>query len=74
MAVNIISILKIMSVSGPSSINFGRVVNIGAKSNDKSIGGSSIVGDFGKNIDLEKNKSIDPNKADHARTTARSFK
>lgn len=62
--VNNILNLKINSVSTSSSVNFGNTINIGAESFTKSLGGSSPIGDFSRNLDLEKNLYIDPDLLD----------
>ncbi|SFT00089.1 spore germination protein [Marininema halotolerans] len=51
--------LKIQSVSGPGSMNFGSSFNVGAESNEKGVGGSSLIGDFGNNLTLEANNNLD---------------
>ncbi|QKG83451.1 spore gernimation protein [Kroppenstedtia pulmonis] len=56
--------LKIQTVSGPGSINFGSSLNIGAESNQKGVGGSEIIGDFGRSFNLASNRSIDPDVID----------
>lgn len=58
--INNIFNLKIHSVSSAGSVNFGNTINIGAESNVKSLGGSAPIGDFTRNIDLERNQNIDP--------------
>ncbi|SFT00075.1 spore germination protein [Marininema halotolerans] len=49
--VNNINILKIASVSGAASVNMGNTINLGTESNTKSVGGSSVIGDYGRNSD-----------------------
>ncbi|SDW81969.1 Spore germination protein gerPA/gerPF [Marininema mesophilum] len=51
--------LKIQSVSGPGSMNFGNSFNVGAESNEKAVGGSQLIGDFGNNLTVEANGNLD---------------
>lgn len=62
--VNNINNLKIQSISGSGSVNFGNTINIGAESNYKAVGGSSVIGDLGKNLDLGINEAYDPDVVD----------
>ncbi|MFC4077722.1 spore germination protein [Salinithrix halophila] len=59
--------LKIQNVSGPGSLNFGNALNIGAESNEKGVGGSSLIGDFGKTVTIEGNGYLDTDVADQNR-------
>ncbi|TCS92844.1 spore germination protein [Hazenella coriacea] len=65
--INNIFNLKINSVSSAASVNFGNTVNIGAESVNKSVGGSAPIGDFSRNMDLERNVYIDPDLVDTPR-------
>lgn len=58
--INNIFNVKVNSVSSASSVNFGSTINIGAEALTKSLGGSSPIGDFPRNIDLERNVYLDP--------------
>ncbi|OYD07037.1 spore germination protein [Paludifilum halophilum] len=53
--VNNIYNLKIHNISGTGSANFGNTINIGPDSETKTVGGSSPIGDHGRNLDMEKN-------------------
>lgn len=64
--VNNILNLKINSVASAASVNFGNTINIGAESVTKSVGGSSPIGDFSRNLDMEKNLFIDPDVVDQS--------
>src|SRR5699024_7762457 len=56
--------IKIQSISGTASVNFGNTINIGNDSNSKSVGGSSYIGDMGRNMDFEQNRVYDPDQID----------
>lgn len=64
--INNIFNIKINSVASAASVNFGNTINIGAESNSKSLGGSAPVGDFTRNIDMERNLYIDPDIKDQS--------
>ena len=53
--------IKIQSISGTASVN---TINIGNDSNSKSVGGSSYIGDMGRNMDFEQNRVYDPDQID----------
>jgi spore germination protein PF len=63
--INNIFNLKINNVSSAASVNFGNTINIGAESISKSVGGSSPIGDFSRNLDLERNVYLDPDVIDN---------
>ncbi|SFI57590.1 spore germination protein [Thermoflavimicrobium dichotomicum] len=65
--INNIFSVKINSVASSASVNFGNTLNIGAESVTKSLGGSSPIGDFARNIDLERNVYIDPDVIDQSK-------
>ncbi|MFC7442467.1 spore germination protein [Laceyella putida] len=58
--INNIFNVKVNSVSSASSVNFGSTINIGAEALTKSLGGSAPIGDFPRNIDVERNVYLDP--------------
>ncbi|MGA9173807.1 MAG: spore germination protein [Thermoactinomyces sp.] len=62
--INNIFNIKINSISSAASVNFGNTINIGAESFTKSLGGSSPIGDFSRNLDFERNVYIDPDVVD----------
>lgn len=64
--VNNILNLKINSISTSASVNLGNTMNIGNESFTKSLGGSSPIGDFSRNVDLEKNLYVDPDVVDQS--------
>ncbi|MBD1373801.1 spore germination protein [Hazenella sp. IB182357] len=64
--INNIFNVRINSVSAAASVNFGNTINIGAESINKSVGGSSPIGDFARNADFERNVYIDPDLADQS--------
>ncbi|RAL24313.1 spore germination protein [Thermoflavimicrobium daqui] len=63
-SVNNVFNIKIISVANSASVNFGSTINIGAQSFTKTVGGSGPIGDFPRNIDLERNIYIDPDVED----------
>ncbi|OYD07036.1 spore germination protein [Paludifilum halophilum] len=50
---------KIQSVSGPGALNYGNALNIGVESNEKAVGGSFLIGDWGRNATLGLNTNFD---------------
>ncbi|MBA4543405.1 MULTISPECIES: spore germination protein [Thermoactinomyces] len=62
--INNIFNIKINSISSAASVNFGNTINIGAESFTKSLGGSSPIGDFSRNLDFERNVYLDPDIVD----------
>lgn len=62
--VNNIFNIKITSVSGNGSINFGNTLHKGHTTNEKGIGGNSIVGDAGFAQNREANYVNDPDLID----------
>jgi spore germination protein PF len=62
--INNIFNIKINNISSAASVNFGSTINIGAESFTKSLGGSSPIGDFTRNLDFERNVYIDPDVID----------
>jgi len=64
--INNIFNIKINNVSSAASVNFGNTINIGAEALTKSLGGSSPVGDFSRNLDFERNVYIDPDLVDQS--------
>lgn len=62
--INNIFNIKINNVSNSGSVNFGNTINVGNDSLTKSLGGSSPIGDFPKNLDFERNVYIDPDQFD----------
>lgn len=62
--INNIFNIKINNVSNSGSVNFGNTINVGNDSLTKSLGGSSPIGDFPRNLDFERNVYIDPDQFD----------
>ncbi|MBA4495413.1 spore germination protein [Paenactinomyces guangxiensis] len=62
--VNNIFNLKINNVSSSGIVNFGSSINIAPESYNKIVGGATPIGDFTRNIDLERNILFDPDVAD----------
>ena len=58
--INNILNIRINQVSTAASVNFGNTVNISPTSEAKTLGGSTPIGDFPRNIDFERNVYIDP--------------
>ncbi|WP_309867272.1 spore germination protein [Desmospora profundinema] len=63
-SINKIFNVKLQNVSSAGSVNMGDAINIRSNDNSKSLGGSSPIGDFVRNIDAEGNLSIDPDIVD----------
>lgn len=64
--INNIFNIKINSVSDAASVNFGNTINIGQEALSKSLGGSTPIGDFARNVDFERNVYIDPDLVDQS--------
>jgi hypothetical protein len=62
--INNILNIKINNISNSGSANFGNTINVGNDSLTKSLGGSSPIGDFPKNLDFERNIYFDPDEFD----------
>ena len=62
--INNILNIKINNISKSGSVNFGNTINVGNDSLTKSLGGSSPIGDFPKNLDFERNVYFDPDQFD----------
>lgn len=68
--INNIFNIKVVSVSGSSSVNIGNTLNLNPTSSEKSVGDSvSPIGDFTKTGSLmtaKKNSAIDPDFLDQS--------
>lgn len=62
---NILNV-RINQVAAAAGVNYGDTVNIGAASDLKSLGGSSPIGDFPRNVDFEGNMYFDPDLVDQS--------
>lgn len=64
--INNILNLRVNQVNAASAVNFGDTVNVSPLSQAKTLGGSTPIGDFPRNIDLEGNIYFDPDVVDQS--------
>lgn len=62
--INNIFNIKVNNVSSNGSINFGNTIHKGHKSDSKSIGGQTVIGDCSPAVNFDKNVVSDPDLID----------
>jgi hypothetical protein len=64
--INNIYNIKILDVSSNGSVNFGNTLHKGHSANQKSVGGSSVIGDCSLAMSREVNRVNDPDFIDQS--------
>lgn len=64
--INNILNVRVNQVGSASCLNFGDTVNVSPISQAKTLGGSTPIGDFPRNIDFERNVYFDPDLYDQS--------